>query len=41
MLERIARRADATPAGDWLTGQGWNESWWGETTFPTAAELDP
>lgn len=41
MLERIARRSKSTPAGDWIVGQGWNESWWGETTFPTAAELDP
>ncbi len=40
MLARIAVRAGETPPGAWLTGGGWNESRWGETAFPTAAELD-
>lgn len=26
---------------EWIIGQGWNESRWGEQDFPTAAELDP
>lgn len=41
MLERIAAAAANLPPGAWLNGQGWNESRWGETTFPTAADLDP
>lgn len=41
MLARIAERAAATPAGEWITGRGWNESRWGETAFPTRADLDP
>jgi predicted amidohydrolase YtcJ len=40
MLERIARRVAESPPGTWITGQGWNESRWGETRFPTAADLD-
>ncbi len=40
MLERIAQRAAASTADAWITGQGWNESRWGETRFPTVADLD-
>lgn len=40
MLQRIADRAMTTPPGAWLVGRGWNESRWGETSFPTAADLD-
>jgi hypothetical protein len=39
MLERIAEQAQRLPAGAWIVGQGWNESWWGDTDFPTAADL--
>lgn len=38
MLERIA--AAAARPGDWIVGHGWNESWWGESHLPNAAELD-
>jgi predicted amidohydrolase YtcJ len=38
MLERIA--AAAAQPGDWIVGHGWNESWWGESHLPSAAELD-
>ena len=41
MLERIAERAAHTPPGQWIVGQGWNESLWGETEFPTRHDLDP
>ncbi len=41
MLERIAERVKETPPGQWIVGQGWNESLWGETEFPTRADLDP
>lgn len=40
MLERIREAATCTPPGRWIVGRGWNESWWGETDFPTAAEID-
>jgi predicted amidohydrolase YtcJ len=40
-LQLIAARAAALPEGAWLNGGGWNESRWGETEFPTAADLDP
>ncbi|MFN2166678.1 MAG: amidohydrolase [Anaerolineae bacterium] len=40
MLARIAARAATAAPGEWLTGRGWNESRWGETAFPTAADLD-
>lgn len=40
-VARVAAAAQTTPAGAWIVGRGWNESWWGETHFPTAADLDP
>ena len=41
MLARIAARVPETATGAWITGQGWNESRWGETAFPLATDLDP
>ena len=40
MLDQIAVYAAQRPATSWVVCQGWNESWWGETEFPTAADLD-
>jgi len=40
MLARLAVHAGATPPGDWIVSRGWNESRWGESAFPTAADLD-
>lgn len=40
MLDRIRTHAQRQPADAWITCQGWNESWWGATDFPTAADLD-
>ena len=40
MLAQIATYAASRPATSWIVCQGWNESWWGETEFFTAAELD-
>ncbi len=44
MLDRIATRAalpfDGNPSDHWIIGRGWNESRWGETDFPTAADVD-
>jgi hypothetical protein len=40
MLAKIANYAATRPATSWIVCQGWNESWWGETEFFTASELD-
>ncbi len=39
-LERVRQRAVDTPAGQWLTGRGWDQSVWEGGSFPTAAQLD-
>jgi predicted amidohydrolase YtcJ len=39
-LDRVAARAKAMPAGEWLLGRGWDQNDWPEKRFPTAAELD-
>ena len=39
-LAMIAARSHQSAPNDWITGGGWNESWWDELHFPTAAELD-
>ena len=41
LLARVAAAAAGTPPGRWIVGRGWNESRWGVTGFPTAADLDP
>ncbi len=40
MLARVGERAQSTPPGAWIVSRGWNESRWGETAFPSAADLD-
>jgi len=40
MMDAIRAAAAEAAPGAWIVGQGWNESWWGETDFPTAAEID-
>jgi len=40
MLDCIAQASTQQPDEGWVVGQGWNESRWGETTFPTAQEID-
>ena len=39
-LERIQIRAQQTPAGEWITGQGWAQDLWDDRAFPTCADLD-
>ena len=39
-LERVRRRAEGTPVGQWLTGRGWDQSVWEGGSFPAAAQLD-
>ena len=41
MQDRIAARANATPAGDWLTGRGWDHTLWPGQKLPTRQDLDP
>jgi hypothetical protein len=38
-LRRVAERAQALPAGEWLLGHGWNQNVWPED-FGTILELD-
>ncbi|MEK6221624.1 MAG: amidohydrolase [Chloroflexota bacterium] len=38
-LTQIAKRAQETPAGEWVMGHGWNQNNW-DGQFPTSAELD-
>lgn len=40
MLERIRAYATRLAPDQWVVCQGWNESWWGDTDFFTAADLD-
>ena len=39
-LERVRQRAAVTPAGEWITGQGWAQDLWPERDFPTNFDLD-
>ena len=39
-LARVAARAAETPAGQWLTGRGWDHSLWEGGAFPTRQHLD-
>jgi predicted amidohydrolase YtcJ len=38
-LQRVAEQTARTPAGEWITGFGWNHNVWGGE-FPSAAMLD-
>ena len=40
MLERIRERSQSSGVDSWIIGRGWNESWWGDTEYPTADDLD-
>ncbi|MFW6115997.1 MAG: amidohydrolase [Chloroflexota bacterium] len=40
LRRRLTQRAQEIPPGQWILGQGWNESRWPETRMPTAADLD-
>lgn len=39
-LDRVAERASQLPAGTWVTGQGWTQAFWQDSSFPTAVDLD-
>ena len=40
MQQRIAAAAQTTPAGDWLTGRGWDHTLWPDQKLPTRQDLD-
>ena len=40
LLTRVRAAARAAPAGQWIHGSGWDQSFWTPPEFPTAAELD-
>ncbi len=40
LKERLAEKARQTPTGDWIQGQGWNETRWPDQRMPTRADLD-
>lgn len=40
MLERVARRHEQLPPGEWLLGRGWDQNEWPVQEFPTAKALD-
>ena len=39
-VRRVGARAEVTPPGQWITGQGWAQADWPDRAFPTAADLD-
>jgi predicted amidohydrolase YtcJ len=40
MKQRVAARAQTTPAGQWILGRGWDETKWTEQVLPTRHDLD-
>jgi predicted amidohydrolase YtcJ len=40
LRQRVAEAARGTPVGDWIAGQGWNETRWPEPQMPTRVDLD-
>jgi predicted amidohydrolase YtcJ len=39
VIERVRARAQETPAGEWITGRGWDQNDWAEKEFPDHAAL--
>lgn len=37
---RVAARVQTATAGAWITGRGWDQNTWTDTSWPTAAALD-
>ncbi len=40
LLARVGQAADSRPPGQWIMGQGWNETDWTERHMPNRAALD-
>ncbi|MFN0097529.1 MAG: amidohydrolase [Gemmatimonadaceae bacterium] len=39
VIERVVERAKSTPKGEWIVGRGWDQNDWGDTRWPSQAEL--
>jgi len=39
-IQRVKKRAEKTPIGEWLTGHGWLQDLWDGKAFPSAQDLD-
>lgn len=39
VIQRVAARAKAVPAGAWISGRGWDQNDWGDTRFPSHEAL--
>ncbi len=39
-VARVRQRAQRTPPGEWIQGNGWTQAIWEGERFPTAADLD-
>lgn len=39
-LAKVKERVDQVPAGEWVTGRGWIETFWSPPVFPTRQDLD-
>lgn len=39
-LARVKERVDQTPAGEWVVGRGWIETFWTPQAFPSRQDLD-
>jgi predicted amidohydrolase YtcJ len=40
MQDRVAARVKTTPAGEWITGGGWDHTKWADAKTPTRQDLD-
>jgi len=40
ILKKVAARAAASKAGEWIQGRGWDQNLWPGKAFPTKSELD-
>ena len=40
VLAKVRRAAENTPAGEWIRGQGWNQKYWADESWPSRHELD-
>ena len=39
VIARVVERARTTPAGEWITGRGWDQNNWGDTRWPSHEAL--
>jgi len=39
-LAKVKERVERTPAGEWVTGRGWIETFWTPAAFPSRQDLD-